>query len=108
MLEANETETQTMKVSDCAREMRVSDGSVIEWIKKGHLIAFLPPGADPQKKQRGPKGYRILREDWDRFVAAQRFTGQAEPAPLPHPSRPPALNPTGTDGVKRRGRRTTV
>lgn len=97
-----------LTVKDCAEEMKVGHSTVIDWINAGELVAFIPPGKDPGQKKRGPKGYRVFPEDWERFKRARRYTGagatptMSSSAPAWSPS---CGTPTGTDGVKRRGRK---
>jgi hypothetical protein len=103
-----------MKLSECAAELCVSETTLVKWIEGGHLMAFLPPGVRASDGRRGPKGYRVLREDWHRFVQAHRFTGASrepaagDPAEAPSSRKTVHVAATGTDGVRRRGRRSAV
>jgi hypothetical protein len=102
------TDREAMTLAECGRKMRVSWKTVKDWIDAGHLQAFIRPGAELGSKTRGPKGLRVMPDDWDRFVRAQTVTGRTapEPSPTTQPQAPRSL-PAGLDGVRRSRRHRT-
>lgn len=93
-----------LTAAQCGLEAGVTAEQVIRWVRHGHLVAFLPPGKRADDPRPGRKGYRILRADWDTFLAVHRFTGTPEPEPSPPPCTR-EIRQTGSDGIKRRGQR---
>ena len=78
---------------------------LIGGIDAGQLAAFRPPGKDLAAKSTGPKGLRVMPDDWDRFVKSNTVTGQVAVETTPEPTTKPTPSTTGTDGKRRSKRR---
>lgn len=90
------------KVATLAAEIDVSPEQVCRWIRAGLLIAFVSPDDPTKPASRGKKGYRIFRDEWERFLRANEKTGRAAPAPMvAAPSRWSGLGLDGVDRLKR-------
>jgi excisionase family DNA binding protein len=59
--------TDWLTVEDIATDLEVSSETVRNWIRKKDLTAYLVG-----------KGYRIKREDYDRFLAKRRTTDDTD------------------------------
>jgi excisionase family DNA binding protein len=80
-------------VAECAAQIGVSQETVIRWIEEGHLLSFVPPGRRIGDGLRGPKGLKIMRDNWEAFIRARTMTGRPSTAATSAPSQ--ASTPTG-------------
>ncbi len=67
---------------EAADQVGVSTETVLRWHDEGHFPLFVPPGKSHRDHTRGPKGYRIPRADWERFLASRTYKVSA-PAAVP-------------------------
>jgi len=58
------TERRLLTVPEVADELRVTEGTIREWLRLGKLKGTRPGGTKA--------GWRVAREDLDRFVEAGR------------------------------------
>lgn len=94
-------------VATAAERIAVGQGTVLGWIHKGELAAFVPPGQTIESGRRGPKTYRIFLDDWETFLRSRTLVAVQAGAEASHeesavrPTRTKGSDAVGPDGVSR-------
>lgn len=74
MSNATEVERKTIGVAEAAKELGLSEKTLIGWASDGHLPLFVPPGRELGGSKRGPKGFLIWLADWEEFKRERTTT----------------------------------
>ena len=70
MLQSRKKPNLTLTTTQAAASLDVHRSTLFRWIAHGRVVFFRPDRAS-NDRQRGRKGLRILKTDWDRFVQSQ-------------------------------------